>query len=159
MRSGVSTLAEEVGDEDVDDVEDTCSHAVRFSSYCTLTDNRFYGDLRVQVRKRYATPELLGKRNLQKGLVTHRFGDVRANPVRTMVVLRAWALQRLTHNGFLLGHRSRQATYKHEFDNLVLAALDCDIFGSATATTAIAEFLPALLESCRTGSASSSGAR
>ena len=137
----------------------TVDHAVWFSSYFTLTDNRFYGDLRMQVRKRYATPELLGKRKLQKGLVTHQFGDVRANPVRTMVVLRAWALQRLTHNGFLLGHRSRQATYKHEFDNLVLAALDCDILGSATATTAIAEYLPALLKSCRTGSASSSGAR
>jgi hypothetical protein len=76
-----------------------------------------------------------------------------------MVVLRAWALQRLTQNGFTQAKPSRQMAYQLEFDSLVLAALDCNILGSKAAVDAIAAVLPALLESCRTGSASSSGAR
>jgi hypothetical protein len=199
MISVVSTLAEEVGDDDVEnDVDDTCSrassggsgdealdmaavesdgggaaepgcrlprnfhtvdHATWFSPYFTLTDNRSFRDLRMQVRTRYATPLLLGTSRLQRGLVTHQFGDERSNPVRTMVVLRAWALQRLTQNGFTQAKPSRQMSYQLEFDSLVLAALDCNILGSKAAVDAIAAVLPALLESCRTGSASSSGAR
>ncbi len=40
--------------------------------------------------------------------------------------------------------------YDREFDNLVLAARDCDILGNTQAVLHIGNYLPALLQSCRT---------
>ena len=72
------------------------THTVWSNEVFTLTDNRNYKDLRVQIKPNYQWPNMLGNRETQKSLSCSKYGDARENPTVTKMLLEAWSLWRLT---------------------------------------------------------------
>ena len=79
-----------------DKIQPRHTHTAWSTEVFTLTDNRNYKDLRVQIKPNYQWPNMLGNRETQKSLSCSKYGDARENPTVTKMLLEAWSLWRLT---------------------------------------------------------------
>ncbi len=74
------------------------THTVCTNEYYTLTDNPNYPDCRLRFHDSWINQGGLGKRCSSKTLVPAHHNDDRRNPVCTYIVLRAWALFRMSQS-------------------------------------------------------------
>ena len=81
------------------------THVVCSNSYFTFTDNPGYPDVKVSVVPRWCRPEHLGVENKSRTVVVSHFGEARANPVRSVWVLKAWMLYKSRQGDFATGDR------------------------------------------------------
>ena len=71
-----------------DKIQPRHTHTAWSTEVFTLTDNRNYKDLRVQIKPNYQWPNMLGNRETQKSLSCSKYGDARENPTVTKNVAR-----------------------------------------------------------------------
>jgi hypothetical protein len=93
------------------------------NQYFTFVDNRGFPDVKVLLRPRWATAEFLGGVGVEKSktMTPHKVGDLRERPVRSFLVLRAWALGRFRQNGFHLTKSVRKKFLERETAALLSA--------------------------------------
>ena len=115
----------EWSEESADEAE-TCgpramarAHTAWQNDYFILTDNRNYPDMRMRAKDRWKGRSDLGPKLTSKTLTVCHFGDDRAHPDQTILVLKAWMLHRWqVHEEQLLKKRCRLEAWGRELDNL-----------------------------------------
>ena len=127
--SGSSPAGEESASED-ESQEEGLKHrkpagtnVVYRNTYFRFTDDPNYRDVKVTIAKQWCRPGLLGTTNMSKTVVPSHFGDTRASPVRSSMVLKAWMLHRAAQNGFDKAKSARRRLFEKEAE-LLRAAIE-----------------------------------
>ena len=105
--------------EEDDKVRKARGENVHYSNgYFTITNNTSFNDVKISVIPRWCTAEDLGVSDKSKTVVPDHFGDVRENPVRAFIVLRAWMLFKARHNDFCNKRAYRRRLFAEELKSL-----------------------------------------
>ncbi len=95
------------------------TYSVCTNAYYTLTDNLNYPNCRLRFHDSWVHPGGLGRRCFSKTLVPEHHNDSRQNPVCTYIVLRAWALYRMSQSPVWLNEKTvRQMFVENEIKAL-----------------------------------------
>lgn len=89
------------------------------NTYFTLTDQPEFPYVRIRMKPSFALPGRLGGTELSKSLMPQQVGDSRDSPIRTYIVLKAWALWRTSQGTWLSERRARQRQYEHDCAGLM----------------------------------------
>ena len=117
----VESCEEDMGEdcEEDDKVRKTKGENVHYSNgYVTITNNTSFNDVKISVIPRWCTAEDLGVSDKSKTVVPDHFGDVRENPVRAFIVLRAWMLFKARHNDFCNKRAYRRRLFAEDLKSL-----------------------------------------
>jgi hypothetical protein len=100
------------------------------------------------IKREFTTVACFGDEDKSKTRSPHNFGETHDNPVRTFLVLRAWALQRCFPAPFIQSEGFRQRDLLSEEDRLEqavarLGAKD-KLLGEDKASQQFAEWLPVM---------------
>ena len=124
------------------------THVVSSNGYFTLTDNRNYPDVRMSIMRQWCRKGELGVEELSKTVVPKHYGDDRACPTRSFLVLRAWMLWRARRDGWCSLRSSRRMVFADEFralkKELHIAGGGAPTTGNAAADERMKEWLPEL---------------
>ena len=108
--------------------------------------------LKVRVRSRFTEPSPLGMGPwlMSKQVTPREFGETRDEPVRSLLLLRAWTLWRARQNGWA---EDRSCRKRHFQEQEALLERDvkafcapCRLLGNATANAVLRELIPSLVE-------------
>lgn len=126
------------------------SNVAYSNGYFTFTDNPEFKDIKVSVVPRWCTRELMGTTEKSKTIIPSNYGDERSNPVRAMLVLRAWMLWKATKNGFCDARSSRRKLFSKETVALRNAIVGMSSStnpstGNAAADAMIRTYAPAIM--------------
>ena len=117
------------------------THVVESNGYFTFVENPAYHDIRVQMLTRWRRAEFLGTSNFSKTVSPSSFGEDCSNPVRARIVLKAWMLARVRHNGFCDAKASRRRLFAEETRKLRRSIIDISSAGAPTTGSVAADDL------------------
>ena len=86
--------------------------------YFTMTNNPGFQDVVLAMLRSWQTADEMGTAEFSKRLRPHHFGESKANPHRTYLVLRSWMLWRSARGGWNDKKAARQRWWRGEQDKL-----------------------------------------
>jgi hypothetical protein len=84
------------------------------NQYFYTSDQLPFDYVRVRMHPHWAKPEHLGHHAMSRALVPRHVGDARHDPIRTYMLLKAWALWRANLDGWARAPRSRELQFEHD---------------------------------------------
>ena len=128
-----------------------------WNDYFSLTNHPGFPDLKIRILDRWKSEALLGTKLMSKAMQPAAFGESKARPVLTTIVLRAWMVQRAQENGFAASKACRRHVFAKELQALRsdIQALTCGAAkpttGNHAADAKLRSFLPELLQWWKNG--------
>ena len=121
------------------------------STYYFIEDNRHtpHQDCKILLKREFCNDACFGRVNMSKTRAPHHFAETHDNPVRTHLLLRAWALQRCMDTQFILEEEFRYRDLRSEGARLEadVASLRAEdkLLGNAGASAQFAAWLRGFL--------------
>jgi hypothetical protein len=127
-------------------------NVVYSNGYFTFTNNPDFPDVKVTVVPRWCEAGLLGTSLKSKTVVPGHFGEARSTPTRSLLVLRAWMLQKAKFGNFCDSKSSRRRLFADEARKLrteivAMSSEKAPSTGNALADSLIRDWAPAVLGS------------
>ena len=121
------------------------THTESSSGYFTFTDNRNYKGVRVHIVQRWKEEMQSPSADFSKNVQVAHYDVVRHKPVRSMIVLHAWAWWRMGVGGFCAGNKARlnaRDCLLYELRRRIASCDSCSSTGCDKADTAVRQWCP-----------------
>ena len=109
--------------------------------------------LMIKMREKYRAepPDGMGRWLMSKQVTPTEFGETRAEPVRSLIILRAWAIWRARQGGWAEAKDFRARHFNEQEDKLerdirAMGATTGGVLGHKKATALLKEILPSLVD-------------
>ena len=100
------------------------------------------------MRDTWATPSQMGHTAMSKTITPTHFGETRANPARSMIILRAWAIWRARQCGWCMQRAGRERQIENDVRSLErdVRSIAGDLLGNPAADAKMRKWVPDLAE-------------
>lgn len=116
-----------------------------------IENNQAYLDVKVRMHSCWSTDAQMGHRAMSRTLTPEHYGETRAHPLRSMALLKAWALWRARQDNWASMQPGRARQFQRDADALVLEvrAVPGELLGNAAADARLLEWAPDIVERAR----------
>ena len=137
------------GEEATDDIPDGPLERLKrpplwSNNYFYILDNEGHSDVKVRMHAAWATPHHVGHYAMSKTLTPAHFGEARADPRRSLALLKAWVLWRGRQHGWAGQRVGRARQFDRDARELEgeVRALPGELLGNDAADAKLREWAP-----------------
>ena len=118
------------------------------NNYFYILDNEGHADVKVRMYDSWATDARMDPTAMSRTLTPAHYGETRANPQRSMALLRAWVLWRARRDGWATQRVGRARHFEHDAQALEkeVRSIPGALLGNAAADERLREWVPDIVE-------------